>query len=80
MPRTGHQYLSDLAARPRTIWLGDARITDPTAHHAFERTARSFADLYGQANTSDRPALRDRAPRNECRSGRDMSGVSANRL
>jgi 4-hydroxyphenylacetate 3-monooxygenase len=59
--RTGKQYLADLAARPRTVWLGDARISDVTAHPAFARTAQSIADLYDLAapGSGEARALRD---------------------
>ncbi|WP_176705632.1 4-hydroxyphenylacetate 3-hydroxylase N-terminal domain-containing protein [Tsukamurella tyrosinosolvens] len=52
MPRTGTDYLRDLAARPRTLWLGRDRYTDPAAAPGFAHTARSFAALYDQAAVS----------------------------
>ena len=43
--RTGSEYLDGLRQGNAEIWLGDARITDETAHHALQRCAQSMAAL-----------------------------------
>ncbi|MGM5069163.1 4-hydroxyphenylacetate 3-hydroxylase family protein [Rhodococcus qingshengii] len=68
MTRTGEQYLRDLAARPRSIWLGNSKIRDVTDHPAFTRTAQSIASLYDQAAAdTSTSVLRD--PDNRCSDG-----------
>jgi 4-hydroxyphenylacetate 3-monooxygenase len=44
--RTGAQYLSDLRASERTIFIDGQRVKDPTAHPAFREAAKSIARLY----------------------------------
>ncbi len=44
--RTGTQYLSDLRASERTVFVDGQRVKDPASHPAFREAARSVARLY----------------------------------
>ncbi len=44
--RTGEQFLNGLRKTSRTVWLGDERVEDVTAHPALEQAARTLADVF----------------------------------
>jgi len=61
--RTGAQYLAGLRERPRDLWLGGQRVTDPVEHPAFRNVVRSIAALYDmQHDPSARDAMTYRSP------------------
>jgi 4-hydroxyphenylacetate 3-monooxygenase len=47
--RTGENFLADLRARKRTIFVDGEKISDPTNHPAFRNSARTFAKLFDYA-------------------------------
>jgi 4-hydroxyphenylacetate 3-monooxygenase len=47
--RTGAEFLAELAARPRTIFVEGEKVTNPVTHPAFRQAARSIAGLFDQA-------------------------------
>ena len=44
--RTGAQFLDKLRKTPRTVWLGDGRVDDVTAHPALAGAARTLAGVF----------------------------------
>jgi 4-hydroxyphenylacetate 3-monooxygenase oxygenase component len=44
--RTGEQFLEGLRRRERTVWLGEERIGDVTAHPALAGAARTLAGIF----------------------------------
>ena len=44
--RTGEQFLSGLRKTRRTVWLGDERVEDVTAHPALAQAARTLAAVF----------------------------------
>ena len=44
--RSGNNYLSALRKLKAEVWIGGARVEDPTIHPAFVHCARSIASLY----------------------------------
>jgi 4-hydroxyphenylacetate 3-monooxygenase len=44
--RTGEQFLDGLRRRERTLWLGDERVEDVTAHPALAGAARTLAGIF----------------------------------
>ncbi len=44
--RSGRNFLAELKARPRAIFVDGELVTDPTAHPAFREGARSLARLF----------------------------------
>jgi 4-hydroxyphenylacetate 3-monooxygenase oxygenase component len=44
--RTGEQFLSGLRKTRRTVWVGDARVDDVTAHPALAQAARTLAGVF----------------------------------
>ena len=44
--RTGQQFLDGLRKTRRTVWLGDERVDDVTAHPALEGAARTLAGVF----------------------------------
>ena len=44
--RPGQQFLDRLRKTPRTVWLGDERVDDVTAHPALAGAARTLADVF----------------------------------
>jgi 4-hydroxyphenylacetate 3-monooxygenase len=54
--RTGRQYLDELRAQPREVWLGGERVKDVTTHPGLARGVGAIASLY---DLQHEPALRD---------------------
>src|ERR1700741_409136 len=44
--RTGEQFLDGLRKTRRTVWLGDERVDDVTAHPALAGAAHTLADVF----------------------------------
>src|SRR5208283_2590093 len=44
--RSGNNYLSALRKLKAEVWIGGARVEDPSVHPAFVHCARSLASLY----------------------------------
>jgi 4-hydroxyphenylacetate 3-monooxygenase len=44
--RSGNNYLTSLRKLKAEVWIGGARVADPTVHPAFVHCARSLASLY----------------------------------
>ena len=44
--RTGKNFLAELKARPRAIFVDGEKVTDPTGHPAFSGGAKSVAGLF----------------------------------
>jgi 4-hydroxyphenylacetate 3-monooxygenase oxygenase component len=44
--RTGEQFLDGLRKTSRTVWLGDERVEDVTAHPSLAQAARTLADVF----------------------------------
>ena len=44
--RTGEQFLDGLRKTSRTVWLGDERVEDVTAHPALAQAARTLAAVF----------------------------------
>ena len=44
--RSGNNYLTALRKLKAEVWIGGARVADPTVHPAFVNGARSLASLY----------------------------------
>ena len=51
---SGKEYVLGLKERPREVWLDGERVTDVTAHPAFQNGIKSVASLYDMQND---PAL-----------------------
>jgi 4-hydroxyphenylacetate 3-monooxygenase len=47
--RTGAEFLAELGARPRTIFVDGERVTNPVTHPAFREAARTVAGLFDHA-------------------------------
>ena len=57
--RTGEEYVLGLKERPREVWIDGQRVTDVTAHPAFQNGIQSVAALYDMQND---PALLEEMP------------------
>ena len=60
--RTGEQFLEGLRKTSRTVWVGDDRVDDVTAHPALAQAARTLAGVFDrQHRYADECLMRDPA-------------------
>ncbi|HTH98421.1 MAG TPA: 4-hydroxyphenylacetate 3-hydroxylase N-terminal domain-containing protein [Stellaceae bacterium] len=61
--RTGAQFLADLSASKRTIFVAGEKVSDPTKHPAFRNAARTLARLFDYAaDPANREAMTFTSP------------------